>query len=172
MGSDVQTTAVSGRLPAKKGENCGNDKFIHKLNLCSKNGKIMQPIAGEPIMERPASRGRMGDRGRLDASDDDDEEVSRAESFHSRRSHTTTGGTGHSRHNSSNCINVYSSYTTDPLQTASGQEIDPGGPPNVRRSASGVFRYPTGEDSENQFSDQLYLLENGCNRHGHAMPEY
>ena len=97
LASDVQTTAVSGRLPAKKGENCGNDKFIHKLNLCSKNGKIMQPIAGEPIMERPASRGRMGDRGRLDASDDDDEEVSRAESFHSRRSHTTTGGTGHSR---------------------------------------------------------------------------
>ena len=56
----------------------------------------MQPIAGEPIMERPASRGRLGDRGRLDASDDD-EDVSRAESFHSRRSHTTTGGTGHSR---------------------------------------------------------------------------
>jgi len=70
------------------------------------------------------------------------------------------------RHNSSNCINVYSSYTTDPLQTASGQEIDPGGLVNVRRSASGVFRYQTGEDSENQFSDQLYLLENGCNRHG------
>jgi hypothetical protein len=36
----------------------------------------------------------------------------------------------------------------------------------VRRSASGVFRYQTAEDSENQFSDQLYLLENGCNRHG------
>ena len=126
---------------------------------------------------------------------DDEEEASRAESYHSRRSLTTTGGTGHSRsdhsttayvpfssstnnpkfyrHNSSNCINVYSSYTTDPLQTtASGHDIDPSGAPNVRRSASGVFRYPTGEDSENQFSDQLYLLENGCNRHGHAMPEY
>ena len=50
-------------------------------------------------MERPASRGgRIGDRGgsRLDASDEE-EELSRAESFHSRRSHTTTGGTGHSR---------------------------------------------------------------------------
>ena len=91
----------------------------------------------------------------------------------------TTGGTcslpinpKFCRHNSSNCINVYSSYTTDPLQTASGHDIDPNGQSNVRRSASGVFRYPTGEDSENQFSDQLYLLENGCNRHGHAMPEY
>ncbi len=34
----------------------------------------------------------------------------------------------------------------------------------MRRSASGVFRYQ--EDSENQYSDQLYLLENGCNSHG------
>ena len=59
----------------------------------------MQPIGPDPIMERPASRGgRIGDRGgsRLDASDEE-EELSRAESFHSRRSHTTTGGTGHSR---------------------------------------------------------------------------
>ena len=139
-------------------------------------------------MERPASRGRgaLGDRGggRLEAGSDEDED-SRAESYHSRRSLTTTGGTGHSRsdhstpfsslptnpkfyrHNSSNCINVYSSYTTDPLQTASGHDIDPTGQSNVRRSASGVFRYPTGDnDSENQFSDQLYVLENGCNRHG------
>lgn len=160
----------------------------------------MQSVASDPNMERPASRGRgssmLVDR-RVEGSDD--EEVSRAESYHSRRSHTTTGGTGHSRldrdrpflskvilketyfvivllfrHNSSNCINVYSSYTTDPLQTASGADIDPGGQPHVRRSASGVFRYPTAEDSENQFSDHLYLLENGCNRHGPigVMPEY
>merc|ERR1712223_1329143 len=118
-------------------------------------------------MERPASRGRD------EVSDED--EASRAESYHSRRSLTTTGGTcslpinpKFCRHNSSNCINVYSSYTTDPLQTASGHDIDPNGQSNVRRSASGVFRYPTGEDSENQYSDQLYLLENGCNRHGHV----
>lgn len=156
----------------------------------------MQSVASDPNMERPASRGRgssmLVDRRVTEGSDD--EEVSRAESYHSRRSHTTTGGTGHSRlmglvirifkndfkniclsrHNSSNCINVYSSYTTDPLQTASGADIDPGGQPHVRRSASGVFRYPTAEDSENQFSDHLYLLENGCNRHGPigVMPEY
>merc|ERR1712223_1787245 len=118
-------------------------------------------------MERPASRGRD------EVSDED--EASRAESYHSRRSLTTTGGTcslpinpKFCRHNSSNCINVYSSYTTDPLQTASGHDIDPNGQSNVRRSASGVFRYPTGEDSENQYSDQLYLLENGCNRRGHV----
>lgn len=125
-------------------------------------------------MERPISRGRD------DEVSDEEEEPSRAESYHSRRSLTTTGGTcslpinpKFCRHNSSNCINVYSSYTTDPLQTAnSGHDIDHNGQANVRRSASGVFRYPTGEDSENQFSDQLYLLENGCNRHGHAMPEY
>ena len=148
-------------------------------------------------MERPASRGRLGVEprggsagGRGGDPSDDEDEHSRAESYHSRRSLTTTGGTGHSRsdhscnafvpspnnppfyrHNSSNCINVYSSYTTDPLQTASGHDID--GASNVRRSASGVFRHPIpGEDSENQFSDQLYLLENGCNRHGHVMPEY
>merc|ERR1712156_697251 len=117
-------------------------------------------------MERPTSRGR-------DDEVSDEDEGSRAESYHSRRSLTTTGGTcslpinpKFCRHNSSNCINVYSSYTTDPLQTASGHDIDPNGQSNVRRSASGVFRYPTGEDSENQYSDQLYLLENGCNRHG------
>ena len=28
------------------------------------------------------------------------------------------------------------------------------------------------EDSENQFSDQLYLLENGCNRHQNIMSDY
>lgn len=111
----------------------------------------------------------------MDVPSDEEDEHSRAESYHSRRSLTTTGGTGHSRHNSSNCINVYSSYTTDPLQTTgSGHDIDPNtGASNVRRSASGVFRYPTtGDDSENQYSDQLYLLENGCNRHGHVMHEY
>lgn len=156
-------------------------------------------MSSDSIMDRPASRGRggsVGDRvcnaAHLEPSDDE-EEASRAESYHSRRSLTTTGGTGHSRsdqstafvpslpinpkfyrHNSSNCINVYSSYTTDPLQTTgSGHDIDPNGHTHVRRSASGVFRYPTGEDSENPYSDQLYLLENGCNRHvGHAMPEY
>ena len=153
---------------------------------------------------RPASRGRgvtghervsSSTGGRMDVPSDEEDEHSRAESYHSRRSLTTTGGTGHSRsdhstnafvptlpinpkfyrHNSSNCINVYSSYTTDPLQTTgSGHDIDPNtGASNVRRSASGVFRYPTtGDDSENQYSDQLYLLENGCNRHGHVMHEY
>lgn len=58
----------------------------------------MQSVASDPNMERPASRGRgssmLVDR-RVEGSDD--EEVSRAESYHSRRSHTTTGGTGHSR---------------------------------------------------------------------------
>ena len=45
---------------------------------------------------------------------------------------------------SSNCINIYSSYT-DPLQSGSvapvdGAPLDGSGHVNVRRSASGVFR--------------------------------
>ena len=112
------------------------------------------------------------------------------------RSRFTAGGPtrptraeGHSRHNSSNCINIYSSHT-DPLQSTAdhddrGVSTGMGGSAggtnsahgshgshvNVRRSASGVFRYPN-EDSENQFSDQLYLLENGCHRHPNMMSDY
>ena len=82
---------------------------------------------------------------------------------------------------SSNCINIYSSYT-DPLQSGSvggpapvdGAPLDGSGHVNVRRSASGVFRCPNDNDSDggNQFSsDQLYLLENGCTRHG-PMSDY
>ena len=133
----------------------------------------------------------------LDLSDDED--ISNAESLHSRRSgrshSTNTGGSHHgshhhsrhnSRHNSSNCINIYSSYT-DPLQSGADDRLphddrgvggggsahgSHGSHVNVRRSASGVFRYPN-EDSENQFSDQLYLLENGCNnRHQNIMSDY
>ena len=82
---------------------------------------------------------------------------------------------------SSNCINIYSSYT-DPLQSGSvggpapvdGAPLDGSGHVNVRRSACGVFRCPNDNDSDggNQFSsDQLYLLEHGCTRHG-PMSDY
>ena len=136
-------------------------------------------------MARPPSNVRP-----LDLSDD--EEISNAESYHSRRSHSTNTGGAHSRHNSSNCINLYSSHT-DPLQSTTDPHDDRGivgmdvaggsaggtesahgshgSHVNVRRSASGVFRYPN-EDSENQFSDQLYLLENGCHRHPNIMSDY